>query len=73
MKEFENCVQTHKCTPLKRELMRLFVEKEDTDRLQQLVDLNSKVHGEGNSLVDLMMTFLESGRIKQAQKILEVC
>lgn len=49
-----------------------FINTEDATSLQVLTDLSTTVHGEVNSLYDLMLAFIESGRIKQARKILEV-
>lgn len=45
---------------------------EDAQRLQQVMDASIKVHGEMNSLYDLVFAFLESGRVRQAKKVLEV-
>jgi hypothetical protein len=45
---------------------------EDAQRLQQVMDASIKVHGEMNSLYDLVFSFLECGRIRQAKKVLEV-
>lgn len=41
-------------------------------RLQQVLDLGTKLHGESNSLLDLAIAFIEEGRIKQATKIMQV-
>lgn len=71
MKTFEMCCERYKCTPWKNELARHFIEKEDAASLQKLTDLSTPIHGEVNSLYDLMLSFLESGRVRQAKKILE--
>lgn len=44
---------------------------EDAEKLQKLTDLSTVVHGEINSLYDLVFAFVECGRIRQARKILE--
>lgn len=65
------CCEKYRCTPWKNELARHFIAKEDGASLQKLTDLSTGIHGEVNSLYDLMLSFLESGRIRQAKKILE--
>lgn len=71
MKEFEWCSQQHHMTPWKTELACMLIQKEDANNLQKLTDLSTKVHGEVNSLYDLVFAFVECGRIRQARKILE--
>lgn len=73
LKEFENCCLKYRATPWKHELSRKCIQSEDANALQRLTDLSTQIHGEVNSLYDLMLSFLECGRIKQAKKILEVC
>jgi leucine-rich PPR motif-containing protein len=48
------------------------IQAEDAVSLQKLTDLSTQVHGEVNSLYDLVFAFVECGRIRQARKILEV-
>ncbi|XP_054261805.1 leucine-rich PPR motif-containing protein, mitochondrial isoform X2 [Macrosteles quadrilineatus] len=71
LKEFEECVKLHRATPYKNELTIKFIEKEDAANLQTIVDLSTQVHGEINSLYDLVLAFIECGKIRQARKILE--
>uniref|UniRef100_A0A1B6MDN1 Pentacotripeptide-repeat region of PRORP domain-containing protein n=1 Tax=Graphocephala atropunctata TaxID=36148 RepID=A0A1B6MDN1_9HEMI len=71
LKEFEHCVKTYRATPWKNEIAVRLIEKEDAENLQTLVDLSTQVHGEINSLYDLVLSFVECGRIRQARKILE--
>lgn len=52
--------------------MTYLIEKEDAVRLQRIMDLSTEVHGEINSLYDLVFAFLDCGRSRQAKKILEV-
>uniref|UniRef100_A0A131Y1Z0 Putative bicoid mrna stability factor n=1 Tax=Ixodes ricinus TaxID=34613 RepID=A0A131Y1Z0_IXORI len=68
---FETCAKAYKHTPMKNELSRRFIEKEDSESLQRVVDISTEVHGEMNTLYDLMSYFLECGHVRQAQKILE--
>lgn len=65
------CVEKYKMTPWKNELACKLIELEDAEQLQKLTDLSSVVHGEINSLYDLVFSFVECGRIRQARKILE--
>lgn len=58
-------------TPWKNELACKLIEIEDAEKLQKLTDLSTVVHGEINSLYDLVFAFVECGRIRQARKILE--
>lgn len=71
MKEFESCCVQHHVTPWKTELTCMLIQKEDATNLQKLTDLSTKVHGEVNSLYDLVFAFVECGRVRQARKILE--
>lgn len=71
MEAFEWCVQNHSCTPWKSELARRLIQSENPDLLQHLTDLSTKVHGEVNSLYDLVFAFVECGRVRAARKILE--
>ncbi|XP_055339824.1 leucine-rich PPR motif-containing protein, mitochondrial-like [Paramacrobiotus metropolitanus] len=68
---FEECTTRHKVTPWKNELMRKLIEAEDPKTLQQVMDATIKVHGETNALYDLAFSFIEAGRVKQAQKIFD--
>ncbi|CAG9765541.1 unnamed protein product [Ceutorhynchus assimilis] len=71
LKKFEWCVDQYKLTPWKNELACKLIEAEDADKLQKLTDLSTVVHGEINSLYDLVFSFVECGRVRQARKILE--
>ncbi len=72
MKVFLECVEKYRITPYKSALVTQLIELEDAQRLQQVMDASIKVHGEMNSLYDLIFSFLECGRIRQAKKVLEV-
>ncbi|XP_039283896.1 leucine-rich PPR motif-containing protein, mitochondrial [Nilaparvata lugens] len=68
---FEWACHNFRATPLKKELSCKLIEKEDAASLQRLTDLSTIVHGEINSLHDLVLAFVECGRMRQARKILE--
>jgi leucine-rich PPR motif-containing protein, mitochondrial len=68
---FEAICQKHRSTPWKNELACRLIQAEDAGNLQRLTDLSTDIHGEVNSLYDLVFSFVECGRIRQARKILE--
>ncbi|XP_001356649.3 leucine-rich PPR motif-containing protein, mitochondrial [Drosophila pseudoobscura] len=68
---FEGICKTYKVTPWKNELSCRLIQKEDAVNLQRLTDLSTGIHGEVNSLYDLVFSFVECGRVRQARKILE--
>ncbi|XP_023722989.1 leucine-rich PPR motif-containing protein, mitochondrial isoform X2 [Cryptotermes secundus] len=71
VEQFEWCCQKYRATPWKNELACRMIQAEDAVSLQKLTDLSTQVHGEVNSLYDLVFAFVECGRIRQARKILE--
>lgn len=71
LEKFEWCVTQFKATPWKNELACQLIQAEDAEKLQKLTDLSTAVHGEINSLYDLVFAFVECGRVRQARKILE--
>ncbi|XP_030383904.1 leucine-rich PPR motif-containing protein, mitochondrial [Scaptodrosophila lebanonensis] len=71
METFENICNKYKSTPWKNELACRLIQKEDAGNLQRLTDLSTGIHGEVNSLYDLVFSFVECGRVRQARKILE--
>lgn len=68
---FELISSKHNCTPWKNDLACKLIQAEDATNLQRLTDLSTNIHGEVNSLYDLVFSFVECGRIRQARKILE--
>ncbi|XP_072939179.1 leucine-rich PPR motif-containing protein, mitochondrial [Epargyreus clarus] len=71
LNEFEYCCKQYRCTPWKGELMKALIMKEDAGKLQWLADLSTQIHGEVNILHDLVLAFVECGRLRQARRILE--
>lgn len=71
MEAFESISTKYDCTPFKNDLACRLIQSEDSTNLQLLTDLSTNVHGEVNSLYDLVFAFIECGRIRQARKILE--
>lgn len=68
---FEECCMKYRATPWKNDIACRLIQKEDPVALQKLTDLSTQIHGEINSLYDLVLSFVECGRIRQARKILE--
>uniref|UniRef100_A0AAG5DD85 Pentacotripeptide-repeat region of PRORP domain-containing protein n=1 Tax=Anopheles atroparvus TaxID=41427 RepID=A0AAG5DD85_ANOAO len=71
MATFADICQKYRMTPWKTELTCRLIQAEDATNLQRLTDLSTEVHGEVNSLYDLVFAFVDCGRIRQARKILE--
>ncbi|XP_059618257.1 leucine-rich PPR motif-containing protein, mitochondrial [Phlebotomus argentipes] len=71
MDTFEQISEKYQVTPWKSELACRLIQAEDANNLQRLTNLSTKIHGEVNSLYDLVFSFVECGRIRQARKILE--
>ncbi|XP_052871325.1 leucine-rich PPR motif-containing protein, mitochondrial-like, partial [Anopheles cruzii] len=71
MNAFEQICNQHHMTPWKTDLTCRLIQAEDAANLQRLTDLSTEVHGEVNSLYDLVFAFVDCGRIRQARKILE--
>ncbi|XP_014249256.1 leucine-rich PPR motif-containing protein, mitochondrial [Cimex lectularius] len=71
LEAFEECCLKYRATPWKNEIACKLIEKEDSTNLQRVTDLSTHIHGEVNSLYDLVLSFVECGRIRQARKILE--
>lgn len=69
--KFEEICTKYRATPWKNELSCKLIQAEDAANLQRITDLSTDVHGEVNSLYDLVFSFIECGRIRQARKILE--
>ncbi|XP_014230719.1 leucine-rich PPR motif-containing protein, mitochondrial [Trichogramma pretiosum] len=71
LEKFKWACDTYQMTPLRNVIMMALIEKEDAQRLQQIVDYCTKIYGEVNSLLDLSVAFFESNKPRQARKILE--
>ncbi|KAF6210429.1 hypothetical protein GE061_013535 [Apolygus lucorum] len=71
LKKFEECCVKYRSTPWKNELTCKLIDREDAASLQKVADLSTQIHGEVNSLYDLVMSFVECKKMKQARKILE--
>ncbi|MFT7805987.1 leucine-rich PPR motif-containing protein, mitochondrial isoform X3 [Arapaima gigas] len=61
----------YKLLPRFHDLLCHLVEKEETDLLQKAMDFVSQERGEMTMLYDLLFAFLQTGRYKEARKIIE--
>ncbi|CAF0909776.1 unnamed protein product [Adineta steineri] len=52
-------------------LFDLFIQKDELNRLQDIVDIATLQHGPRNVLHDLGFSLIQSGKIKQAEKIFQ--
>lgn len=71
LQEFEEIVKTHKRSPVVDKVLQFFINKEDPDSLQKVVDLLTEIHGLMNVLHHLIADFIECGHVKKARKIIE--
>jgi leucine-rich PPR motif-containing protein, mitochondrial len=69
--KFDELCQKYRATPWKNEIACRLIQAEDAANLQRVTDLSTEIHGEVNSLYDLVFSFIECGRVRQARKILE--
>ena len=69
--KFEEICKKYRATPWKNEIACRLIQAEDAANLQRVTDLSTEIHGEVNSLYDLVFSFIECGRVRQARKILE--
>ncbi|XP_018009682.1 leucine-rich PPR motif-containing protein, mitochondrial [Hyalella azteca] len=66
-----DCKKNYNVLPFKSGLTKELIKREDTQRLQQLVDMTTDLYGEYNSLLDLTIGFVDEGRVKEAKRVLE--
>lgn len=69
--QFEKCCKLYRSTPWKGEIMKQLIVAEDATKLQWIADLSTQIHGEVNVLYDLILAFIECGRLRQARRILQ--
>lgn len=50
---------------------QVFIEKDELNCLQQVVDIATEQHGPHNVLTDLALTLIGCGKLKQAEKIFQ--
>ncbi|KAF2359625.1 Pentatricopeptide repeat [Trinorchestia longiramus] len=65
------CKSNYNIIPFRKSLARELIKREDTNKLQQLVDMATDLYGEHNSLFDLACFFVDEERVKEAKRVLE--
>ncbi|CAJ1067089.1 leucine-rich PPR motif-containing protein%2C mitochondrial [Xyrichtys novacula] len=66
-----DCGKTYKVVPRIHEIIVGLVQRGDTEQLQKAMDFLSEERGEMTMLYNLCFAFLESGRYREARKIIE--
>lgn len=67
--EFFSLARDYRVTPCRMELMTHCLVNKDPENLQKVMNVTTEIHGENNSLFDLAVCCLQTGKLKQAQKI----
>ncbi|XP_056251178.1 leucine-rich PPR motif-containing protein, mitochondrial [Seriola aureovittata] len=65
------CQKRYNHMPRIHDILVALVEKGDTELLQKAMDFISQERGEMNMLYDLCFAFLQSGRYREARKVIE--
>ena len=71
LEQFSECVEKYKITPWKSQLIKHFLESGDQMSLQKVLDHSNKVHGQMNTIMELAAICIETGKVKQAKKLLD--
>lgn len=66
-----DCQTKYKLMPHFHDILVRLVEKGNTEQLQKAMDFASEHHGDLNMLYDLIFAFLTTGKLKEAQKVIE--
>ncbi|KAF2352883.1 Pentatricopeptide repeat [Trinorchestia longiramus] len=65
------CKRNYNIIPFRKGIAKELIKREDTNKLQQLVDMATDLYGEHNSLFDLACFFVDEERVKEAKRVLE--
>ena len=71
MEEVERVVKELRAIPAKQEVLKKLIEMEDLELLQRVLDASIELAGEEQSLYDLILAFLDLGKLAQAKKLME--
>ncbi|XP_071370521.1 leucine-rich PPR motif-containing protein, mitochondrial-like [Centroberyx affinis] len=66
-----DCQKRYRCLPRIHDIIVGMVEKGDTELLQRAMDFVSQERGEMTMLYDLFFAFMQTGRYREARKIIE--
>uniref|UniRef100_A0ACB8GAW6 Uncharacterized protein n=1 Tax=Sphaerodactylus townsendi TaxID=933632 RepID=A0ACB8GAW6_9SAUR len=67
-----DCCKKYSTLPRLHDILCRLIEKGDTELLQKVMDFVSQEKGEMMMLYDLFFAFLNTGKYKEAKKIIEV-
>merc|ERR1719229_1065618 len=67
----EATAKEQKYIPNKMSVTKRLIELENPELLQRVLDVSINLHGEELALYDLILSFLDLGRIPQAKKLIE--
>lgn len=68
---FEQYAANYKFTPYKNELYIRLISRKDWTNLERVQAVAEKIHGKGNSLIDLAFRLIECNEIERAKQIFE--
>ena len=71
VEECERSAKEQKFIPNKMSVTKRLIEVENLELLQRVLDMSINLHGEELALYDLILSFLDLGRIPQAKKLIE--
>merc|ERR1719430_924096 len=71
VQECERSAREQKFIPNKMAVTKRLIEVENLELLQKVLDMSINLHGEELALYDLILSFLDLGRIPQAKKLIE--
>jgi len=71
VQECERSAREQKFIPNKMAVTKQLIEVENLELLQRVLDMSINLHGEELALYDLILSFLDLGRIPQAKKLIE--
>ncbi|KAK7483552.1 hypothetical protein BaRGS_00025226, partial [Batillaria attramentaria] len=71
LQETEDIIKTYRKSPNIDSVLKFFIDKEDPERLQKVVDLLAELHGLMNVYHHLIADFIECGHVKKARKVMD--
>lgn len=72
VKEYVNCAEVYRCTPLQLEILNRIVKNSREDLLEMVVEASSKIHGSESTQLHLIAALAENGMHKPIYKLLMV-
>ncbi len=72
VRAFETCYRKYYSTPYLEELTRYLIENNEEENLHKVIMFSVDIHGQLNTLYNLMFVYLECDRLNEARTILMV-